>query len=107
VLKDAGVTIVAGADSPNLGIASGGSLHVELMHLVEGGLTPTEALLSATSTPARVLQEVFHKDVGFGTIEKGKIADLLLVNGDPTNTIQDTQNIVAVFTRGIRTERLK
>jgi imidazolonepropionase-like amidohydrolase len=107
VLKDAGVTIIAGTDSPNLGIAPGGSLHVELAHLVQGGLTPTEALISATSTPARILREVFHREVNFGTIEKGKAADLLLVQGDPTKNIQDTENIVDVFYRGNRLLRHK
>jgi imidazolonepropionase-like amidohydrolase len=107
ILKSAGVTIIAGTDAPNLGIATGGSLHVELQHLVEGGLTPTEALISATSTPARTLKQVFHRNVNFGTIEKGKAADLLLVEGDPTKNIKDTENIVAVFYQGDRLARSK
>jgi len=105
ILKDEGVTILAGTDSPNLGLATGGSLHVELAHLVEGGLTPTEALISATSTPARILREVFHKNIDFGVIEEGKSADLLLVDGDPTKNIRDTENIIAVFDKGNRLER--
>jgi imidazolonepropionase-like amidohydrolase len=105
VLKEAGVTIIAGTDAPNLGIAAGGSLHVELAYLVEGGLTPEEALISATSAPANILKKVFHKDINFGTLEKGKKADLLLVSGDPTKNIQDTQNIVEVFFQGNRLER--
>lgn len=100
VLKDAGVTIIAGTDSPNLGMAAGGSLHVELEHLVRGGLTPAEALLAATSAPARILREVFHQDVKFGTIEEGVDADLLLVEGDPTEDIRNTRNIAAVFYQG-------
>ncbi len=104
-LKDAGVTIIAGTDAPNLGIAAGGSLHVELQHLVEGGLTPQEALISATSEPARILREVFRKNVDFGTVEEGKGADLLLVNGDPTKNIRDTENIAAVFFRGSLVDR--
>lgn len=104
-LKDEGVTILAGTDSPNLGIATGGSLHVELAHLVEGGLTPTEALISVTSTPARILRDVFHKNIDFGVIEEGKSADLLLVEGNPTKNIRDTENIIAVFYKGNRLER--
>jgi imidazolonepropionase-like amidohydrolase len=107
VLKEAGVTIVAGTDSPNLGIASGGSLHVELAYFVEAGFTPEEALLSATSVPARVLREVFHKNVKFGTIENGRTADLLLVEGDPTKNIQDTRKIVKVFYQGKLLDRRK
>jgi len=107
VLKEEGVTIVAGTDSPNLGIATGGSLHVELEYLVEAGFTPEEALLAATSVPARVLREVFHRNVKFGTIENGKSADLLLVEGDPTKNIQDTQKIVDVFLQGKLLDRRK
>jgi imidazolonepropionase-like amidohydrolase len=102
VLKDAKVTILAGTDTPNLGLATGGSLHTELVHLVEGGLTPTEALLSATSVPAAILRDVMHKNVNFGTVEVGKSADLLLVRGNPTKNISDTQNIAEVFYRGKR-----
>ncbi|MHB8139382.1 MAG: amidohydrolase family protein [Smithellaceae bacterium] len=105
ILKDEGVTILAGTDSPNLGIATGGSLHVELAHLVEGGLTPTEALISATSSPARILRDIFHKNIDFGVIEEGKSADLLLVEGNPTKNIRDTENIIAVFYKGNRLER--
>jgi imidazolonepropionase-like amidohydrolase len=101
-LKEAGVTIVAGTDSTNIGMAPGGSLHTELVHLVEGGLTPSEALIAATSTPAQLIREVLKRDANFGTIEEGKSADLLLVNGDPTKNIRDTQNIVEVFYRGKR-----
>jgi imidazolonepropionase-like amidohydrolase len=104
ILTDKGVTILAGTDSTNLGLATGGSLHVELAHLVEGGLTPPEALISATSTPARILREVFHKNIDFGVIEEGKSADLLLVEGDPTKNIRDTENIIAVFYKGNRLE---
>jgi imidazolonepropionase-like amidohydrolase len=102
ILKDAGVTILAGTDTPNLGMATGGSLHRELEHLVAGGLTPTEALIAATSTPAGILRDLFHKNINFGTIEVGKSADLLLVQGNPTKNIRDTENIVAVFYRGNR-----
>lgn len=103
--QDEGATILAGTDSTNIGLATGGSLHVELAHLVEGGLTPTEALISATSTPARILREVFHRNIDFGVIEEGKSADLLLVEGDPTKNIRDTENIIAVFYKGNRLER--
>lgn len=107
ILKEAGVAIVAGTDAPNLGIASGGSLHVELEYLVEAGFTPEEALLAATSNPARILREVFHKNVKFGTIENGRTADILMVEGDPTKNIRDTQNIVNVFYQGKLLERHK
>ncbi len=104
-LNNVGVKILAGTDSPSYGIAPGGSIHTELVHMVNAGLTPIEALMSATSVPANILKEKFHKDVNFGTIEVGKCADLILVSGNPTINISDTQNIVEVFYKGKRLVR--
>ncbi len=101
-LRDAGVDILAGSDVseplPILGgLAHGASLHRELQLLVDAGLTPTEALRAATSTPAR----------RFGLDDRGRIApgaraDLLLVKGDPTMNITDTLSIEAVWRHGAR-----
>jgi imidazolonepropionase-like amidohydrolase len=101
-LRDAGVDILAGSDVseplPILGgLAHGASLHRELQLLVDAGLTPTEALRAATSTPAR----------RFGLDDRGRIApgaraDLVLVKGDPTMDITDTLSIAAVWRRGAR-----
>ena len=101
-LKKAGVLILAGSDSPNLGLGIGGSLHRELQLLVRAGLTPTEALLAATSAPARVL----GREKEFGTVAVGLSADLILVAGDPTKDIRNTQRIEAVFYRGVLLHRL-
>ena len=101
-LHDAGVDILTGTDVsvpvPFLGgLAHGASVHHELQMLVRAGLTPLEALRSATSIPAR----------RFGLDDRGRIspglrADLLLVDGDPTTTITDTLNIRAIWRRGSR-----
>jgi imidazolonepropionase-like amidohydrolase len=101
-LHDAGVDILAGCDVsepiPMLGgLAHGVSLHHELQLLVAAGLTPIEALRAATSTPA----------CRFGLADRGRIAtgtlaDLLLVDGDPTAHISDTLSIRAVWHRGER-----
>jgi imidazolonepropionase-like amidohydrolase len=74
----AGVTILAGSDAPNGGTTEGASVHLELELLVEAGLTPVEALSTATSSPAKA----------FGLQDRGRIAeglkaDLLLVDGRP------------------------
>ena len=100
-LHKAGVDILAGSDVseplPLLGgLAHGASLHHELQLLVAAGLTPVEALRSATSTPAR----------RFGLSDRGRIApgaraDLVLVQGDPTTHISDTLSIQAVWRRGV------
>lgn len=92
--------ILAGTDAPNPGTAHGVSLHGELELLVQAGLTPTQALASATSVPA----SAFHLD-DRGRIAPGKRADLLLVKGDPTTDIKATRDIVAVWKVGVEDDR--
>lgn len=97
-LKEAGVDILAGTDAAHLGapgMAHGASLHDELRILTTAGFTPTEALRTATSTPAR----------RFGLADRGRIkpglrADLVLVTGDPTVAIGDTLSIQRVWRNG-------
>lgn len=102
LLFEAGVPILAGSDAPNAGTSHGASMHRELELLVEAGLTPEQALRSATSVPAR------H----FGLSDRGKItagrrADLILVEGDPTQSIQATRAIVSIWKAGVPVERIK
>lgn len=94
-LRAAGVTLLAGTDAPNPGIIHGASMHRELQHLVSAGLTPAEALVASTSSTAQAFK--LHDR---GTIAVGQRADLVLVPGDPTLTISDTQNIRHVWVRG-------
>ena len=97
-LHEAGVPLLAGTDSPVPGIAHGASLHRELELLVEAGLSPSEALMAATYTPAREFG--LHDR---GRIAKGLRADLVLVNGDPTSDIRALHNIEGVWNGGLRT----
>jgi imidazolonepropionase-like amidohydrolase len=99
-LKAHKVPILAGTDAPNPGTAHGASLHGELQLLVQAGLTPLEALRSATSAPA----QAFHLD-DRGQIAPGKRADLLLVQGDPTTDITATRSIVSVWKVGVEDDR--
>lgn len=99
-LHRAGVTILAGTDAPAPGLAHGVSLHRELELLVSCGLTPSDALASATSATARMFG--FHDR---GRIAVGTRADLLLVNGDPTIDIKATRDIVAVWKLGVQDKR--
>jgi len=94
------VPILAGTDAPNPGTAFGPSLHGELALLVKAGLTPSEALQSATSIPA----DIFGMK-GRGRIAPGFIADLVLVDGDPGRDIDATRAIVAVWREGLRVDR--
>jgi imidazolonepropionase-like amidohydrolase len=94
-LQAAGIPILAGSDAPNPGTTQGASLHGELALLVEAGLTPVDALKSATALPAAQL-----KLADRGRIAAGLRADLLLVEGDPTVDITATRARVAVWKNG-------
>ncbi|HEY1939573.1 MAG TPA: amidohydrolase family protein [Candidatus Angelobacter sp.] len=99
-LKAAGALIVAGTDAPNPGTTYGASLHGELEMYVEAGLTPTEALATATSAPAQAFNIPDR-----GRIAPGLRADLLLVNGHPDENILATRDIVAVYKAGVQLDR--
>jgi len=96
-LRDAGVPILAGTDAPNPGTTHGASLHREMELLVQAGLSPLEALRSATSVPARA----FRLD-DRGRIAPGLRADVVLVIGDPTSDILKTRAVVGVWKEGRR-----
>jgi imidazolonepropionase-like amidohydrolase len=100
-LRDAGVGILAGTDMPNLLTAAGFSLHEELRTLRDAGLSNLEALRSATIAPARFLGALDS----LGTVERGKVADLVLLDADPLADIGNTSRIRAVVVRGRLLER--
>lgn len=98
-LYDAGVLIAMGTDSGAMPLrAQGFSEHLELELMVQAGLTPLQAIGVATKNAAEVLKI----DKQFGTIEKGKIADLLIINADPTKDIKNTRSIFSVYKNGIK-----
>lgn len=97
-LHAAGVTILAGSDAQS-GVFPGAGLHRELALLVESGLTPAEAIRAATIAPARFLAGGAEPE--FGLVAPGKIADLLLVDGDPTIDLAALTEIRAVILRGV------
>lgn len=99
-LRRAGVQILAGTDAPSPTLAHGLSIHRELELLVQSGLTPLEALASATSEPARAFA---FRDRG--RIAVGLRADLLLVNGDPSVDIRATRDIAGVWKLGVQNAR--
>ncbi|HYK03701.1 MAG TPA: CIA30 family protein [Thermoanaerobaculia bacterium] len=99
-LRAAKVPILAGTDAGNPGTAHGSALHRELELLVEAGLTPTEALVAATSAPARAFALADR-----GRVAKGLRADLLLVNGDPTTDITATRDIAGIWKGGVPFDR--
>lgn len=91
IMYKAGVPIVAGTDD-----IPGFTLHSELALLVKAGLTPAQALQVATRNGARYTRTSNDR----GSIAAGKLADLVLVDGDPTKDIGDVRKVAAVITRG-------
>lgn len=96
LLHNNGLEILAGTDTSNPFCAPGFSLHDEMALLVAAGLTPLQALQSATLNPARF----FQRSRDLGTIEKGKLADLVLLDANPLRDIRNTQKINAVVING-------
>jgi imidazolonepropionase-like amidohydrolase len=91
----AGVRLLAGSDSLDRYVFPGSSLHYELRELVAAGLTPQEALKTATVNPAEFLG---RKDIGSFAI--GGRADMVLLDADPLQNIENTQKISAVVLAG-------
>lgn len=95
-MNRAGVQIIAGTDTPNPYVYPGFSLHDELGLLVKAGLTPMEALQAATRNAANYLGVL----ESLGTVEKGKLADLVLLDADPLADISNTKKINSVVVGG-------
>lgn len=92
----AGVPVGAGTDTPiNLSVP-GYSLHSELQMLVRAGLTPLEALTAATLEPAKF----FSLESEMGSVDVGKVADLVLLNSNPLDDIFNARDIDRVISQG-------
>jgi imidazolonepropionase-like amidohydrolase len=96
-LADGGVLIALGTDSGAFPVrVQGYSEHMELQLMNEAGLTPLQAIEAGTRNAAIALQ----LEENFGTIQKGKVADLLVLDGDPSTEIKNTRKIEAVYKAG-------
>jgi len=93
-LHDRGVPIVAGTDSPIF--PYGLALIIELANYVDAGLTPAEALKTATTHAATEL----GADQEIGRLQPGMLADLVIIDGDPLTDITDLLNVSGVMTNG-------
>lgn len=94
---NSGGVVVAGSDTPNPYVVPGFSLHQELALMVETGLAPIQALQAATLNAARTI----GKGSSLGSVSKGKIADLVILNGDPLDDISRAKNIYLVVKNGV------
>lgn len=93
-LAAAGVTVLAGSDTPLDDVAT--AIHLNLRAQVKHGREPWEALQTATSLPAKA----FGLAHDLGTVEPGKLADLVIVDGDPLTRIADLASVHAVMCNG-------
>jgi hypothetical protein len=91
LMHDAGIIVLPGTDD-----IPGFTLHLELELYVKAGMTPSEALQSATSVAAKAARV----DADRGRIAPGLLADLVLVEGDPTKDISAVRKVALVITRG-------
>lgn len=91
-LADVGVLVHTGAHGQREGLAS----HWEMWTFVQGGMTPLEALQAATATPA----EYLGMDADLGSISPGKLADLVIIDGDLTRDIRVSDRVTEVMLNG-------
>ena len=96
VMKRAGVQFVVGTDSGGAWRIPGRSLHEGLAEMVRVGLTPMETIVAATSSSARLLR----RDQELGSVQTGKMADLVLLDANPAQDIANTRRINAVVLNG-------
>jgi len=96
-VRDAGLPIAMGTDAGNPGTLHGSSVYAEMEAMQAAGLSPAEVLASATRVGAKALSR--EKD--FGTIEKGKLADLLVLGADPSADIANVRKVKGVVRGGV------
>jgi imidazolonepropionase-like amidohydrolase len=96
LLDSAGVRIVAGTDAGNIGTLHGPSLHRELEMMNAAGMRPMDIIVAATRNAAVVM----GKQNEVGTLEKGKYADLVILDADPIADIKNTRKISKVMKAG-------
>jgi imidazolonepropionase-like amidohydrolase len=96
LLDSAGVRIVGATDAGNIGTLHGPALHREFELMVEAGIRPMEVLISATKNAAAVM----GRQGELGTLEKGKLADLLVLDADPLVDIKNARRISRIMKAG-------
>ena len=95
-LLDAGVLLAAGTDAPYPGVFQGEAIHHELELLVEAGMTPLQAIRTATYNAAQIM----HAEQEWGSLQAGRLANIVIVAGNPAARISDTRKIESVIVNG-------
>jgi imidazolonepropionase-like amidohydrolase len=98
---DAGVPLLIGTDAPGFpGVMSGFGAHEEMRLLSELGIPAREVFAMATRNAGRFVDDTLRPEVGFGTLEPGKRADLILTEHNPLESLEHLKRPVAVMARG-------
>ena len=92
-----GIAVAAGSDAGNIGMLHGPALHRELELMVAAGLTPMQALVAATRGGAIAM----HRQSELGSLNAGKLADVVVLDDDPLRDISNTQKIRHVVKNGL------
>jgi len=95
-LHDLGVLLATGTDAPYPGVFQGEAVHHELELLVESGLSPLEAIRMATFNAALIMKA----DEEWGSLQPGRLANVMIVNGNPAEHIGDTRKVDTVILQG-------
>jgi len=103
ILHRAGVPLLVGTDTPEPYCPPGWALHQEMELMVQSGLTPAEVLAAATLQNAHALKMTEH----LGSVEPSKLADLVILDADPTVDITNSRRIHAVIRSGYVCDREK
>jgi imidazolonepropionase-like amidohydrolase len=96
MLYDAGINLATGTDAGGPHHPFGEALHLEMKLMVEAGMAPRDVIVFATKKAA----ENLGMEKELGTIEKGKLADIIVVSGDPLKNIEDAKNVKLVMKDG-------
>jgi imidazolonepropionase-like amidohydrolase len=97
LLESTGIRVAAGSDAGNIGTLHGPAIHRELELMVSAGMRPAAILIAATKNAAAVM----GREAELGTLEKGKYADLVILNADPLRDIRNTRKIFKVIRNGV------
>ena len=96
-VRDAGLPIAMGTDAGNPGTLHGVSVYAEMEAMQAAGMTPREVLVASTRVAARAM----GREMDLGTVEKGKIADLLVLGADPTASASSFRKVKGVVRGGL------
>ena len=97
LLESTGIRIAAGSDAGNIGTLHGPAIHRELELMLSAGMRTADIIVAATKNAAAVM----GREADIGTLQKGKYADLVILNADPLRDIRNTRKIFKVIKNGV------